>query len=596
MWARFLNSRWCIPMAALIGMLLVAPTINMGLMGDDYLHWSLLTGIDTNKQPGAIYGLFTFANGDPHANQAMMDSGKLIWWASENLRISFWRPLAELSQRLDYILWPDSPVMMHVHNLLLYGLMILLIGKLFLALDTDRRQAGLATLLFAGNMLHVFAVAWLASRNQMLCGVLMALTLLAYHRWRQGATPLYGLLAWACLALGLLSAEAAVQTMGYLLAYALFLEPDRPLLERGKALLPFVLLVLVWKATHGHLGYGSFGSPGYVDPSANAGRFAGLLILRLPVLMAAQWLGISSMMFEQLDRITQYIYAGSATALLAALTYVIYRLGGFKTALGKFYVAGSVISLIPACAGYPFDRLTVNSDIGASGMLAMVCLLAWRQSDSFKGGTRGWVKWIAYIVGFIHLIVFPVGKLASSFMMKPLNQAGEDLAALALPDASRTQPEDFILLNAPSGEAVYYFPITRLYHGRVNPATMRALGPNNQAMTLTRVDAQSLRLTVPTGYKGSITRDIRLQPIKAGDTMRMGDIAITVEDITADNIPRTVLFRFPDSVDSSHWRFFAWAQDGVKALTPPAVGQSVNIASYDLSKAVMDYVNNNKKK
>lgn len=594
MWARFLNSRWCIPLAALIGMLLVAPTINMGLMGDDYLHWSLLTGKDTNPQPGAIYGLFTFANGDPHANQAMMDSGKLIWWASENLRISFWRPLAELSQRLDYILWPDSPVLMHLHNLLLYGLMILLIGKLFLELDTDRQQAGLATLLFAGNMLHVFAVAWLASRNQMLCGVLMALTLLAYHRWRQGRSALYGLGAFVSLGLGLLSAEAAVQTMGYLLAYALFLEGDRPWMDRAKALAPFVVLVLVWKATHGHLGYGSFGSPGYVDPSSNAGRFAGLLILRLPVLMAAQWLGISSMMFEQFDRATQYIYAGGATALLCGLTYVIYRLGGFKTALGRFYVLGSIVSLVPACAGYTFDRLTVNSDIGASGMLAMLTLLAWRQRVTLKGGTLGLVKWVAYIVSFIHLVVFPIGKLASSFMMKPLNQAGEDLSALALPDATHTPAQDFVLINPPAAEAVYYYPLTRQHHGRVNPATMRALGPNNQAMTLTRVDEQSLRLTVPSGYKGSITRDIRLQPIKAGDTMRMGGISVTVETITDDHVPRTVLFRFPDSVDSSHWRFFAWAQDGVKALTPPAVGQSVNFASYDLSKAVMDYVNKKK--
>lgn len=594
MWARFLNSRWCIPLAALIGMLLVAPTINMGLMGDDYLHWSLLTGLHTNHQPGAIYGLFTFANGDPHANQAMMDSGKLIWWASETLRISFWRPLAELSQRLDYILWPDSPVMMHLHNLVLYGLMILLIGKLFLALDKDRQQAGLAILLFAGNMLHVFAVAWLASRNQMLCGVLMVLTLLSYHRWRQGGGALYGVGAFVSLALGLLSAEAAVQIMGYLLAYALFLEPDRPWLDRAKALAPFVVLVLVWKVTHGHLGYGSFGSPGYVDPSSNAGRFAGLLILRLPVLMAAQWLGISSMMFEQLNQTTQYIYAGGAITLLCGLAYVIYRLGGFKTALGRFYVTGSVISLIPACAGYTFDRLTVNSDIGASGMLAMVAMLVWRQRAELKGRALVSVKWVAYIVSVIHLLVFPVGKLASSFMMKPLNQAGEDLSALALPDASATTPEDFVLINPPSAEAVYYYPLTRQHHGRVNPTTMRALGPNNQAMTLTRVDAQSLRLTVPSGYKGSIVRDIRLQPIKAGDTMHMGRIDVTVETVTDEHVPRSVLFHFPDSLESSHWRYFSWAQDGVHALTPPAIGQSVEIASYDISKAVMDYVNKKK--
>ncbi len=595
MWGKLLSSRWCIPAAALIGMLLVSPTINMGLMGDDYLHWSLLTGLTTSHQPGSLYGLFTFANGNPQTNQAMMDSGQLIWWACENLRISFWRPLAEMSQHLDYLLWPDSPALMHIHNLLLYGLMIALIGKLYLELDPDRQQAGLAAMLFAGNMLHAFAVAWLASRNQMLCGVLMALTVLAYHRWRQGRSSLYGLMAAACLALGLLSAEAAVQTMGYLLAYALFMEPRRPLMSRLMPLLPFALMVLAWKAVHGHLGYGSFGSPGYVDPSANLGRFAELLILRLPTLMAAQWLGISSMLFEQLDKPNQYLHAASSTALLSILAYVIHKLGAFRSALGKFYVSASVISLIPACAGYTFDRLTVNSDIGASGMLAMIALLAWRQRTQLIGGVKGFTKWAAYIVSFIHLIIFPVGKLASSVMMKPLNQAGEELASLALPDASRERPEDFILINAPSGESVYYYPLTRQYHGRANPRTMRALGPNNQAMSLTRVSEQSLLLVVPTGYRGSIARDVRRQPFKVGDTMRMGDIHVTVQEITEDQIPRSVRFDFPNSIHSSHWRFFTWSQDGVHAMTPPPIGQTVAIAAYDIGKAVMAHVYSSRK-
>ncbi|WP_290639110.1 hypothetical protein, partial [Aquabacterium sp.] len=385
-----------------------------------------------------------------------------------------------------------------------------------------------------------------------------------------------------------------IQTMGYLLAYSLFLEGDRPVRARIKALTPFVLLVLIWKATHGHLGYGSFGSPGYVDPTSNPARFTGLLVLRLPVLMAAQWLGISSMMFEQLDRITQYIYAGSAVSLLILLVYAIYRLGGFSSALGRFYAAGAIISLIPACAGYPFDRLTVNSDIGASGMLAIVILQTWQHRAQLKGGMIGFAKWFVYLIGFVHLVVFPIGKVASSAMMKALNQAGEDLAPLALPDAATAHPEDFVLINPPAGEAVYYYPLTRQYKGRINPATMRTLGPNNQAMTLTRVDEQSLRLTVLTGYRGSIARDVRLQPFKVGDTMHMGGITVTVEAITEDKVPSVALFRFPDSVQSSHWRFFTWAQDGVHTLAMPAIGQSVKIAQYDISKAVMDYINKKK--
>lgn len=598
MWGRFLSSRWCIPVSALIGMLLVLPAMNMGLLGDDYLHWALLTGhAPANHQPGSFFGLFTFADGSPQANQAMIDSGQLVWWANAHLRIAFWRPLAELSQWLDYRLWPDSPVLMHVHNLLLYGLMILLVGKLFGELAPhDKRQTNLATVLFAGNMLHVFAVAWLASRNQMLCGLLLVLTLLAYHRWRQGLGLVWGVAAAALMAVGLVSAEAGIQTAGYLGAYAIFYEAghgdDKPLLKRLLPLLPFVVIVLVWKAVHSHLGYGSFGSPGYVDPTSGAGRFAATVLLRLPVLMVAQWLGISSLMFEQLDRPIQLMYAGGATALLLGLFWLIYRLGALRTPLARFYLAGAIWSLMPACAGYPFDRLTVNSDIGASGLLAMVLLTVWAQRKQLVGWGPGALKYALLFVGFIHLVVFPIGKVGTSVMMKPLTEAGEDMAALALPDAQPGQHERFLLINPPpSGESVYYFPLTRRYHGRVNPDAMMALGPNNQAMTLTRVDAHSLRLDVPTGFKGTITRDVRSDPFKVGDTVRMGEVTVQVEAVNDKGWPRTVLYVFPDDLQGAHWRLFAWGDKGVQQVQAPGLGQAMALSGYDLQAAAMKVMN-----
>lgn len=595
MWGRLLSSRWCVPVAALVGMLLIAPAMNMGLLGDDYLHWSLLTGRSVNAQPGSFFGLFTFADGNALANQAMIDSGRLVWWANDHLRIAFWRPLAELSQQLDYTWWPDSPVLMHVHSLLMYGVMILLIGKLFRDLDPDRQQAGLATWLFAGNMLHVLAVAWLASRNQMLSGLFMVLTLLGYHQWRRGGSARHGWLAAACFVLGLFSAEASIQTAGYLLAYALFLEPGKSLAVRFKALLPFIVIALAWKALHSHLGYGSFGSPGYVDPASNASGFAVSLALRLPALMVAQWFGVSSVMFEQLSRSTQHLYSGAATLALLGLAWAIHALGGFRSSLARFYAAGSLLALAPACAGYPFDRLTINSDIGASGLLSIILLLAWRHRQQFIGWGLGSAKNLVLVLGFIHLVIFPMFKLGTSAGMKTLGEAGEAQAPLAMPNAHADQAEHFLLMNLPSAESIYYVPLIRQYHGLRNPTSMRALGPNSQAMTLTRLDENSLRLSVPTGFRGTITRDIQKQPFKVGDTARMGDISVLVEEITEDHAPKTAVFRFPSSVQDAPWRFLAWKEDGVAQLQPPAIGQSVEIAAYDVFKAVLHAMEQPKK-
>jgi hypothetical protein len=184
-------------------------------------------------------------------------------------------------------------------------------------------------------------------------------------------------------------------------------------------------------------------------------------------------------------------------------------------------------------------------------------------------------------------------------MMKPLTESGEVLGALTLPAPTPGQTEHYMLVNSPSAEGIYYGGLIREYHGLRNPTTMWALGPNGQAMTLTRVDENALRLSVPSGFRGTIARDIRVQPFKVGDKVRMGEISVLVEEVTDDKAPKTVVFRFPDSVESAHWHFLAWRDGGIYHLEPykltlPAIGQSIELAPIDLGKAVMHYINGGK--
>jgi hypothetical protein len=245
---------------------------------------------------------------------------------------------------------------------------------------------------------------------------------------------------------------------------------------------------------------------------------------------------------------------------------------------------------VPACAGYTFDRLTVNSDVGASGVLAALMISVWRERQQLRGWAAGTAKNLMLLIGFIHLVVFPIGKLASSAMMGPLTRASEVLGALALPDAPAGQTQHMLLLNLASAEGIYYMPLTRQYHGRPNPSTMRALGPSNQAMTLTRVDEQTLRVTAPAGFRSNIARDMVLEPFKVGDVAHMGNVAVRVDEVTPDHVPKAVSYRFPDSLDLPHWHMIAWGDTGVHTVKAPAVGQSLELPSYDIAKAVMQYV------
>lgn len=589
MWHRFWTSRWCVPALVLLGMLLMAPAMNIGFVADDYIHWSIMTGQMHNAQPGSHWGLFTFFDGDPAHNQALKDSGRLIWWGSNDLRLSFWRPLSEMSLWLDYRFWPDSPLLMHVHNLLWYGLLVYMLSRLYRQLDPDADPAvsRLATWLFAGNVMHVFAVAWLSARNQMISGVLLALSLCAFHAWRQGRGVKHAWWAAVTLAVGLLTAEAAIATVGYMVAYVVTMERGRSLWSRALALLPFVLIVLVWKAVHSHMGYGSFASPAYIDPASHLPRFAQSLVLRLPALMMAQWFGASTGVFEQLPHPTQVAYAVTAIVVLSGLGLLIHRLGALVSPLARFYLLGSLFVLVPACATLTMDRLVLNSNIGMSGFLAIVLCHVWVRRDQFKGWLLGGAKWVLYAMAAIHLVLFPVASLASSVLLKGLLWPTTVGEPTSLPDARQLKAAHLILVNPPAAELVYYYPLARTFAGMANPQSMQALATGNKAMTLTRVDEATLDLALPEGIKSTMARDEVTQPFKVGDTATMGAIHVEVLAVTTPGqLPSKVRFHFPASMNDPQWQFYAWKDAGYAPFELPAVGQSVHLDAVDLGKMV----------
>lgn len=589
MWRRFWRSAWCVPTLVVLGMLLMAPAVNIGLVADDYIHWSIMTGQLHNAQPGSHWGLFTFFDGNPAHNQALKDSGRLIWWGSNDLRLSFWRPLSEVSLWLDYQLWPDAPWLMHLHNVLWYGLLVYMLSRLYRQLDSDGDPTAsrLASWLFAGNVMHVFAVAWLCARNQMMAGVLLVLSLSAFHSWRQGRGAKHAFVAALSLAVGLLTAEAAIATVGYMVAYVMVMERGRSWMSRGAALLPFVAVVLVWKLAHSHMGYGSFASPAYIDPASHLPRFAQSLVLRLPALMMAQWFGASTGVFEQLPHQTQVAYALTGIALLSGLGWLIYRVGGLASPLARFYLLGSLFVLVPACATLTMDRLVLNSNIGMSGFLAIVLCQLWGRRAQLKGWLLVSAKWVLYAMAAIHVLLFPIASLASSALLKGLLWPTTVEEPASLPDARQLKASHLILVNPPAAEMVYYYPLARSFAGIANPLSMQALATGNKAMTLTRVDEVTLDLDLPEGIKSTMARDEVTQPFSVGDVATMGAIKVEVLAVTQPaRLPSKVRFHFPTSMNDPQWQFYAWKDEGYAPFTLPDVGQSVHLDAVDLGKMV----------
>ena len=138
-------------------------------------------------------------------------------WALTTGYAGNWTPLTWLSLMLDYRLHGLSPTGYHLENVALHVASALLLFAFLLRTTGALWRSAAAAAVFTVHPLHVEAVAWAASRKDVLSGLCFFLALLAHARYaaRPGAGRYLALLA-AC-ALGLAAKPMLVTLPGVLL-------------------------------------------------------------------------------------------------------------------------------------------------------------------------------------------------------------------------------------------------------------------------------------------------------------------------------------------------------------------------------------------
>lgn len=586
--ATFLSRPWSLPVLALIGVLLYAPGMGANLIADDFFQWALLKGdLHQAHYPGSPFGLFNLVDGSPEHVQAMKDSGRLFWGAADTLRMSFWRPLAEFTHWVDFKLWPDSPLMMHVHSLLWYGLLLLSVGLLYKRLTTSPVQAGLAMAIYAMSSLHLMAVTWLAARNQLMSVCFTSLTVICYHDWRSGRGAIKGWLAALSLLLALASAEASVAAMAYLVAHAATIESDRPVRERLLALSPFLIITAVWRVACTRAGYGSFGSGSYIDPIREPLRFGETLLVRLPALLVAQLFGMPSAAVNNQPYQQQAMYAVFALAASLFVLWMAWRAGLWQSKAIRFFALGTILALVPVCAILPQDRVLIHAEIGVSGVLSLLCvgLLARLKQDR---QSVGWLpKVVIGLMMTVHLLIFPVSSLALTTFMGAVLQPMSFNVISDLPKAAGQAGARVVFINPPMPNMLFYYPQMRSYMGLTNSKSSWALANGmEQSLMLTVIDESTIRLSSQTAFVERLHRDTRSQPFKAGDVVALDGLTITVEKVSADNAPLVALFHFDKPLSDPQWQFYVWDSVGYARFNMPAPGRMVAMPAVNMSAIV----------
>ena len=535
--------------SALAGILLTLPALWTGFAQDDHFFLMVFKG-----SPGfevvdlSPLETFSFSKGDPAQRAELLERGLLPWWSAENWKLNFWRPLSSLSTWIDYLVFGESAWIMHLHSLLLYGILIAIAAVLYRRWIAPRWAAGVAALAFALDSGHAIPVTWLAMRNAVLAMLFGLLVLAAHDRWRRTraegqAGTLHAALAILWLALALLSGESAVAVGGYLAAYALFLDPihavdgpTRSWLARCTrafvALLPYLAVVVIWRGVYSGLGYGSEGSGLYIDPVADPVEF----LWRLPANLAVLLLGMLALPDAALWALGPAPVAAAqlaaAVVFLAVFGWTIVPLLR-KSAVARFMLVGSLLAAVPGCATLPMDRLMMYASFGGLGLVAL--LLADMAGATGSDGLRGRLRSpLAILLIVAHFVVAPLGLISGTQHLQIMNRilsGSNPSIPVDLPSSTRV-----VAINTPNDLQGASLPIHRSSRNEPLVQHWWWLYSGTRDMAVERVGEASLVLRPEGGYFTApwsrIFRMIAADPIAADENFALEGLKISVVAVT----------------------------------------------------------------
>ena len=577
---RLLASRRFPWIAAALAVILFLPALDVGLMMDDYIHRVTYEG-GLQLVPRPSWDLFRFVGPDRAELSLNFEFGAVPWWTTPGFKLAFFRPVAGVSHWLDYHYFPDHPGVMHAENILLFAGMVIFAGLLYRRFVASAWVAGLATLLFAWDDAHSFVVVWIANRNALLAGLFGLLALWLHDRRRRDGERAAGVLAPLALALAMLSGEAALATLGYLAAYALFLD-EKPRGDRLRSLAPYAVVAALWAVVYKVRGYGTSGSGFYVDPAGEPASFVLAVAKRLPVLLLAQFgLPPADLWPQTPDAKLAPLLV--ATAILVGLGVVFARVLR-KDRACLFFATGMLLSLLPVCATWPNDRLLLFASFGAFGLIAIFLSRAF----AVVGRERIFIRVVAWLMVLVHIVLAPLLLPVRARTVGKLLHAYIESAARTLP----VRPgATYVVVNAPD-------PLVTSIAGAVHhyqdpqPLTehLRQLSTAVEGVvSVERVDDHTLSVSASQGFfNDSFSQVFRSpsRPFRVGDVVSVKGMRVEIMEASAEGIPRRIQYHFDTTLDDPSMVWITWEKQGFVPFTPPGRGEKATVPSVGMVEAL----------
>jgi len=593
--------------------ILKAPTWDNSLEADDYQQRNLIlgskqlhaAGIPANKPDTplseVLLNYFAFATGEPAYLQGAKEYGVVPWWTDKELKVRFLRPIAAFTHWLDYQLWPNLPSVMRAHNLIWFLLCLGALTLVYRRFIPNYAVASLALLIYAVDISNSIPIFWIANRNALIALFFSLLTLYLHDRARQQSQHSLIPVSLLCLVLSLLSAEAGIGTMAFIAAYELCLTQGS-LIKRGLYLIPYGLVIVVWRLCYSAAGFGAKNTGLYIDP-ADSGHFIQNLLVRLPLLVAEQFTGMDGIDHILSEQATM-IVGGLSVVLLLFLAYLLLPLLK-QSASVRFWFFVTVFAAAPVSAvAKTHGRLLMYVGVGGAALIAefMYFAFAARGREALATWKRRVTGGVGIYFILVHLVISVVLLLlvAVSYANNRfyhgfrLSDAVHSTTNIGLEESSA---KHVILVTNPDPHGTIFIPYFMDYFNLTIPLSVRTLAPAFDSVDVMRVEENVLLISAekpfpiyPSAdvfnkipYSGLYSRYALATALRGDrpftkEVYNYAEMQIAITDLRND-YPRQIRVTLKEPMDSANlrWLYWNWAVNSYRSFDLPKVGESISI-------------------
>jgi hypothetical protein len=242
----------------------------------------------------------------------------------------------------------------------------------------------------------------------------------------------------------------------------------------------------------------------------------------------------------------------------------------------RFWALGLILSLPPACAAFPEDRLLFFAGIGAMPLIAMFLSRAFGGALRLADLSRAPVV-VALALGALHLAVAPALLPYRTLYMyrydRQLEQAADSLFRHPL-----SKSEFLVVVNAEDFYFAGMMPLVRVAQERPPVGRMLTLAGTLDEVDLSRLDDRTLRVAPKGGFLSRVLNQIyrsRSHPMPRGSHVDLLGIDVAVSEVDQWGEPSEATFRFAYDLDDPRLKWVVWRDGAYHRFEPPKVGSSV---------------------